>query len=142
MNQISLEWLNSARDDLSLIVHILSDENLTHLVAFHAQQAIEKSLKALLEFKNQTVPKTHSLNRLFTLVGDDMKNIDYDLVHTLDGLYIDSRYPGDFGLLPDGKPSLKDAQLFYKFAVTVHEAALTQVTPEPSDTGSPIKRPL
>lgn len=137
MNPISFEWLNSARDDLSLIVHILSDENLTHLVAFHAQQAIEKSLKALLEYKNQTVPKTHSLNRLFTLVADDMKKIDYDLVHTMDGLYIDSRYPGDFGLLPDGKPSLEDAQLFYDFAVTIYETALKQVSQEPNVSGSP-----
>jgi len=44
MNPVSLEWLKSARDDLSLVEHILLDEHLTHLVAFHAQQAIEKSL--------------------------------------------------------------------------------------------------
>ena len=34
----------------------------------------------------------------------------------LDSLYIDARYPGDFGLLPDGKPTLDDAQAFYNFA--------------------------
>ena len=52
MNPVSLEWLKSARDDLSLVEHILLDEHLTHLAAFHAQQAIEKSFKALLEAKN------------------------------------------------------------------------------------------
>ncbi|WP_429886151.1 HEPN domain-containing protein [Geoalkalibacter halelectricus] len=49
MNQISREWLKSAQDDLSLIERILDEGQLSHLVAFHAQQAIEKCLKALLE---------------------------------------------------------------------------------------------
>ena len=75
MNPVSREWLKSAHDDLLLIEHILSDEHLSHLVAFHAQQAVEKSLKALLEFTNQTVPKTHSLNRLFALVNEDIQEI-------------------------------------------------------------------
>lgn len=121
MNPVSLEWLKSARDDLLLIEHILFDEHLTHLVAFHAQQAIEKSLKALLEDRNQKVPKTHSLNRLYALVGEDMQELNSDLLHTLDGLYIESRYPGEFGLLPDGKPSLEDARSFYDFAVSSYE---------------------
>jgi len=37
----------------------------------------------------------------------------------LDELYIDSRYPGDMGLLPHGKPSLEDAQEFYDFSLDV-----------------------
>lgn len=127
MNHISLEWLKSARDDLLLIERILSEGQLTHLVAFHAQQAIEKSLKSLLEFRNENVPKTHSLNRLFALIADDIQVTNTELVHTLDGLYIDSRYPGELGLLPDGKPCLEDARLFYEFAVTIYEAVFKQI---------------
>ena len=127
MNPVSLEWLKSARDDLSLIEHILLDEHLTHLAAFHAQQAIEKSIKALLEAKNLKVPKTHSPNRLFALVGTGIQEIDSDLLLTLDGLYIELRYPGEFGLLPDGKPSLNDAQLFYDFAVSIYETVFQQI---------------
>jgi HEPN domain-containing protein len=33
-----------------------------------------------------------------------------------DDLYIEARYPGDLGLLPDGKPDRKDAKEFYEFA--------------------------
>lgn len=128
MNPVSLEWLKSAHDDLLLIEHILADEHLSHLVAFHAQQAVEKSLKALLESANQTVPKTHSLNRLFALVNKDIQEIDSELVHTLDGLYIESRYPGEFGLLPDGKPSLADARLFNDFAISVYEDVLKRIS--------------
>ena len=35
--------------------------------------------------------------------------------------YIDSRYPGELGLLPDGKPSLEEAKGFYEFAKNIHE---------------------
>jgi HEPN domain-containing protein len=45
--------------------------------------------------------------------------IDDNLIHLLDELYIDSRYPNDFGLLPYGKPTLEDAKEFYELALSV-----------------------
>jgi len=36
-------------------------------------------------------------------------------------LYTESRYPGDLGLLPQGKPTLQDAKEFYDFAQEVFE---------------------
>ena len=53
----SHEWLKSAADDLLLIKEIIDNPFLTHLSAFHAQQSIEKSFKALLEFHQLSVPK-------------------------------------------------------------------------------------
>ena len=38
----------------------------------------------------------------------------------LDSLYIESRYPGNLGLLPEGKPTIKQAQLYYEFAQKVY----------------------
>jgi len=43
------EWLKAATDDLLVIKRIINEERLTHIVSFHAEQAIEKVLKALLE---------------------------------------------------------------------------------------------
>lgn len=43
MKKITEEWLNSASDDLKMINKAIDDASLTHQVAFHAQQAIEKS---------------------------------------------------------------------------------------------------
>jgi HEPN domain-containing protein len=106
MSPISREWLNAAKDDLALIEHILPDVQLTHLVAFHAQQAIEKALKARLDSQGKSVPKTHSLNRLFELNSMSFVGDDADLVNILDELYIEARYPVELGLLPNGKPSL------------------------------------
>jgi len=43
------------------------------------------------------------------------------LLSAFDDLYIDSRYPGNFGLMPYGKPTLKDAQEFYEFASDIYD---------------------
>jgi HEPN domain-containing protein len=48
-----------------------------------------------------------------------IEKLDYTMLSMLDELYIDSRYPGDMGLLPHGKPSLEDAQEFYDFSLDV-----------------------
>lgn len=50
------------------------------------------------------------------MVSDFVVLNDYTELNKLDKLYIDSRYPGDFGLLPDGKPGVDDARIFYEFA--------------------------
>jgi HEPN domain-containing protein len=117
MKKISIEWLKAAEDDLALIQHIIEDEGLSHLVAFHAQQAIEKSLKAVIEEELEENIKTHSLDKLIGLTKDIIP-LEYDdeVIASLESLYIDSRYPGTLGLLPEGKPSKQEAETFLKEA--------------------------
>lgn len=50
--------------------------------------------------------------------------INPDQLIILDQLYLDARYPGHPGLLPDGKPSLKEAHSLYIQAIKVFEAAI------------------
>jgi len=120
MKKITSEWLKAASYDLQLIEEIKSKEPLTHIAAFHAQQAIEKALKAMLEEKGTEIPKIHKLKTLFTITGLAFENDDEELmVKMLDSLYIEARYPGDMGLLPDGKPSLEDIMKFYNYAQRV-----------------------
>jgi len=59
MDKIWLQWLKTADDDLLVIQKIIDELNLSNVTAFHAQQAIEKSLKALLEYHKEDVPKIH-----------------------------------------------------------------------------------
>lgn len=120
MVRMHIEWLKAAEDDLILLAEIQDNENISNLIAFHAHQAVEKTLKALLEFKGKEAPKIHKLQ---TLIDRAELNIveDDELIQLLDGLYIESRYPGDMGLLPYGKPTLKDAQTFHNFAKNVFE---------------------
>lgn len=123
MREITKKWLEAAILDIESIKLIIQNDRLTGHVAFHSQQAIEKSLKALIEENGERVPKVHSLSKLFDLCSTFIDiHFDDDLVIALDSLYIESRYLGEFGLLPDGKPTLKQAQVFYEFAQEVYSA--------------------
>lgn len=113
MKAVTREWLECAAADLATVAHILEDAALTGIVAFHAQQAIEKCCKALLEEAGQTIPRTHDLVRLTQLMTVDLTAVlDDALIVELSTLYIDVRYPGGFGLLPTGKPSVDDARRY------------------------------
>ncbi len=71
-----------------------------------------------MSHSQQEVPKIHSLSKLFKLCDNDLENKNFDLVSILDSLYIESRYPGDMGLLPYGNPTIEDAKEFYEFALS------------------------
>jgi len=116
------EWMKAAYDDICVLHEIIRNPYLTNVVAFHAEQAIEKSLKALLLFMGKDVPKIHSLNKLLKICEDKLVCEQIDTGNKLDKLYIDSRYPADLGLLPYGKPTLEDAKEFYEFAQSIFDA--------------------
>ena len=63
MSAITCEWLERARDDLKAADALLRRPGLTHLAAFHAQQGVEKSLKAVIEEYDLGALRTHSLTR-------------------------------------------------------------------------------
>jgi HEPN domain-containing protein len=123
MKSISSAWLSAANDDLVLIQEIIRNETLTHMVAFHSQQAIEKSFKALLEEREGIVPRIHTLETLLARITRyTVIDAELDLLEDLDKLYVDARYPADFGLLPDGKPTVKEAIAFNELAIYIHNA--------------------
>jgi len=124
MKRTTKEWFDSAESDLLLIKEIHLNRNLTHLSAFHSQQAIEKSFKAIIEEFDLGFIKTHSLETLYNSVREKIPfKFDSDLLIILDQLYIDSRYPGEMGLLPNGKPSIDETQIFFELAKEILEAA-------------------
>jgi len=116
MKKITEHWLNAASEDLLAAKQLLSVDGLTNLVAFHAQQCLEKSMKALLEEKEAlTNIRTHDLLRLYRLIQTEIELTDTSALVFLNQLYTDARYPGDAGLMPEGKPSFEDALLFVNF---------------------------
>jgi len=123
MKEISREWLRKAKDDLDVIEEIKNKKHLTNMVAFHAQQAIEKSLKAIIDEFNLGFVKIHQIERLLEIVKEHLEaKTDNEIVQMLDSLYIESRYPVDIGLLPDGKPSEEDANKFFEFAILIYRS--------------------
>ncbi len=47
--------------------------------------------------------------------------IDVGILRTINELYIDSRYPGELGLLPNGNPTKEDAEKFFNIAKKVYD---------------------
>ena len=122
MKLVTEEWLKSARDDLDVAREIIATEHLTNMVAFHCQQAVEKTLKAIIEQLEIAFVKTHNLERLAGIIKHKMNiEIDLDIVKRLDEVYISARYPGDLGLLPSGKPTIEEAKTLYEFAKNFSE---------------------
>jgi uncharacterized protein len=64
------EWLAKAEDDLTTAVHTLTlgDKAPTDTVCFHAQQCVEKYLKAVLVHRGRPVPKSHKIQDIMQLV--------------------------------------------------------------------------
>lgn len=122
MSGFYIEWLKSAKDDLDTAIEILSISHLSNIVAFHSQQCIEKSFKAVIEKYGKESVKSHNLEKLYKKILKYIDiEIDENILEIINELYIDSRYPGEFGLLPDGKPTVKDAKEFYEFAKNIFE---------------------
>jgi len=117
MKQISKEWLNLALTDIKSCEKILDDSFLTNIVAFHTQQAIEKSFKAVIEEYELGFIKTHDLIKLHDVIKNYIEfQIDINILKQINETYISARYPGDIGLLSDGKPTIKEAETFYNSA--------------------------
>ena len=116
-------WLNSAQEDIIVIESVMHNENTTGAASFHAQQCIEKSLKAVLEENRVNIPRIHDLKRIFSLTETYFQEeYDEEIIDKLNTLYIESRYPGAFGLLPYGSPTLEDVKEFYEAAKNIVES--------------------
>jgi len=71
-------WLQYATDDLKSSKVLLS-EKLYNIACFHAQQAVEKLLKAFIATFDEQIPRTHNLIRLHKICEDLLGNkIEFD----------------------------------------------------------------
>ena len=89
------EWLRKAENDLKASM-ILLQEELLDGSAFHAQQAAEKALKAILVALGVKPPRTHRIERLLSLVEDkiDVSWAYEEDIPALSYYAIEIRYPG------------------------------------------------
>jgi chromosome segregation ATPase len=88
-NQLAQAWLLSALADLKNIEHILGDDFLTHIAAFHAQQCVEKCFKAVIVEQSGKAPRVHSTLTLYGLIRNKLPlDVDTDLLTDFDDIYI------------------------------------------------------
>jgi HEPN domain-containing protein len=109
-------WLKISAEDLQS-AEVLIERKLFRPACYHAQQSVEKSLKALLIDHDIDTPRTHNLLDL----NNAVKKLGYATALTdEDAVYLSSiyraRYPSDAGLLPLGEPIAQDAERALKIA--------------------------
>jgi HEPN domain-containing protein len=122
MKTSTRQWLEFAQTDLRSCENNLEDEFVTNVVAFHAQQAVEKAFKALIEEKGIRMSRIHNLTRLCALTESFLVSpIDETELDKLDNVYTSSRYPGEIGLLSTGKPTLKESKELYEIAQRIYD---------------------
>ena len=61
MKKQAEQWLHFAYVDLRSAKKLGEEKYLTQAAAFHIHQCVEKSIKAILEQRNQKTPKIHNL---------------------------------------------------------------------------------
>ena len=95
------EWVVKAENDLTNAAHVLklAAECPTDTVCFHAQQCVEKYLKALLVLDGIDFPKTHDIERLTALLPAraDVRLSAEEQGRLTD--YATTRYPGSGEIL-------------------------------------------
>lgn len=96
-DQDARQWLAKAQDDLA-VARLVRDSSLgvRWAACFHAQQAAEKALKALLVSRGIDFPKSHALDVLADLLDEnDLKRLDRSALLELSPWAVAGRYPED-----------------------------------------------
>lgn len=131
MKERSKAWMEYAARDLEAARKLVDHEYLANIVMFHAQQCIEKSMKAVLEECGHNVPRVYAVNRLYSQIIENTRNrlpITPDELDFIDDIYIDTRYPSTFGLLPSGFPNSEQAKLITDIAEKLYEAVASKLS--------------
>jgi len=106
-------WLFRANEDISVIHSLtgIDSEFYTSTICFHAQQAVEKFLKAFLIYHDVDFPKTHDLDFLLAKCQHiDKSSFEIDL-KSLTDFGVTIRYPDDFYI-----PGVKETEEYVKIA--------------------------
>ena len=97
VREIVKDWMRHARSDMAIAKMLENDEIASEIIVFHAQQAVEKALKALLIQRQIEFPRTHIIGVLLALCKENGYLIEKDLEEaaTLSRYGTASRYPGE-----------------------------------------------
>lgn len=100
MNQydaVPIKWMESSNDNLEAAETLIQGRQVFNIVAFHAQQCVEKALKAFLLYKEGILSEGHSLPKLIQkcILHEEGFQQYKDSVHILNSFYIETRYPAE-----------------------------------------------
>ncbi len=121
MRKATEVWMNDAKEERETAT-ILLDHGKFKGACYHAQQCVEKCLKALILEKGKKPEKSHDIIKLL----NDVSLSGYDISFPVDdAVFMNSiyrgRYPADEGLLPHGEPSGDESGRAVRIAENVFE---------------------
>lgn len=95
--RVMAEWVAKAEEDLKAATHILKLGRScpTAMVCFHAQQSVEKYLKAYLVYRGTPFPKTHDIEELIARIPNHARpSLTVEEQALLTEYAVGPRYPG------------------------------------------------
>ena len=122
IRSLVLQWLSKASADFDVAVRLMTEgDRFREIACFHAQQAAEKYLKALLVQSQLEFPKTHDIKDLLDLLetvhpatAEALREAEF-----LTPFGVKFRYPGDFSeALPEAANMAIDLAGRVKHAAT------------------------
>jgi len=96
---VAREWIVKAENDLKTSSYLLkmSKDCPLDAVCFHAQQCVEKYLKAFLVIEGIDFPKTHDIERLVSMLPDSIwLKLGIEEQRRLTDYATVTRYPGEY----------------------------------------------
>jgi HEPN domain-containing protein len=90
------QWLKRAKGNLALAKQPKPKEAFWDDLCFDAQQAAEKSIKAVLVHRQIDFPKTHNVRALLELLDPTESEISKEIWQAIDltNYAVETRYPG------------------------------------------------
>ena len=111
MNPLTLEWAETAEEDYAIVklIQQAPTQGLNNPICFHAQQCIEKYLKAWLQEANLPVPRPHDVKELLDLIVPTLPawRAWEAAFSEFDKYAVDARYPGYFATAIDAQQAVQ-----------------------------------
>lgn len=105
-----MEWTIKADKDIKTVEIMKDIGDVTEIVCFHCQQAVEKYLKALLIKNNKEVTKTHNIDFLLQQCIEINSIFEEYIGNSLSEYAVDTRYP-DIRYIPTQEETEEAIQL-------------------------------
>jgi HEPN domain-containing protein len=122
MNELTIEWVQKAEGDYDTARRELRARRRPNYdaVCFHAQQTAEKYLKAFLQERASSLPRTHNLIELLEicLSVDPAFELTRRPLVLLDRYAVRYRYPGEFAEKDEARAAVQAATIVREVART------------------------
>ena len=117
------EWARFADEDLQMAQLALTEDGPPNQICFHAQQAAEKALKAVLLFKKIEFPLVHDIEELLELAREGGVAVppEIDEAGSLTPYAVEARYPGHLEEMasPDVNEAVRLAEAVLQWAAEI-----------------------